>query len=75
MDISSVEAQANRITDVMSGITDPTVTPMGVNAEYNARAMARRAASGGVAGQSTTTNNNSNDVTYNNVFNITSNDP
>ena len=75
MDISSVEAQASRISDVMSGISDPTITPMGVNAEYNARAMARRSATGGVAGASTTTNNNSNDVTYNNVFNITSTDP
>ena len=75
MDISSVEAQSARISEIMSGVSDPTLTPMGVNADYNARAMARRAATSGVAGSTTTTNNNSNDVTYNNVFNITSTDP
>lgn len=72
MDISSVEAQTSRIQDIMSGINNPSISAAGVNADYNSRALSRKSSSGVI---NPTTTNNSNDVTYNNVFNITSTDP
>lgn len=73
MDISNVEAQTSRIQDIMSGINNPSISAAGVNADYNSRALNRRGSS--VVNPTGNTTNNSNDVTYNNVFNITSTDP
>ena len=44
-----------------------------INADYNSRALNRRGSS--AVNPTGNTTNNSNDVTYNNVFNITSTDP
>ena len=73
MDISNVEAQTSRIQDIMSGINRPSVSAAGVNAAYNSRALSRRGSS--AVNPTGNTTNNSNDVTYNNVFNITSTNP
>lgn len=73
MDISNVEAQTSRIQDIMSGINRPSISAAGVNAAYNSRALSRRGSS--AVNPTGNTTNNSNDVTYNNVFNITSTNP
>lgn len=73
MDISNVEAQTGRIQDIMSGINNPSLTPSGINAAYNSMAMNRKGSSGKINTAPTT--NNSNEITYNNTFNIQSTDP
>lgn len=73
MDISNVEAQTSRIQDIMSGVNNPSISAAGINADYNSRALSRRGSS--AVNPTGNTTNNSNDVTYNNVFNITSTDP
>lgn len=75
MDISSVEAESRRIQDIMSGVNNPSVTAAGVNADYNSRAMSKKNYSKNINNAQPSTTNNSNDVTYNNTFNITSTDP
>lgn len=73
MDISGVEAQSSKIKDIMSSINDPSVTPAGINADYSSAKINKNNRDKGYDSGSQI--NNSNDVTYNNTFNITSTDP
>ena len=74
MDISSVEAQSARIQDIMSGVSNPNLTPSGINAGYNSAFINSRYPNKGSSAVNNTTNNSS-EVTYQNTFNITASDP
>ena len=70
MDISGVEAQSKKITDIMTGINKVDTTVYGKNALYASRSTRKYNSE-----QSVTNTDNSSNVTYNNVFNVSSTDP
>ena len=70
MDISGVEAQSKKITDIMTGINKVDTTVYGKNALYASRSTRKSNSE-----QSVTNTDNSSNVTYNNVFNVSSTDP
>ena len=70
MDISGVEAQSKKITDIMTGINRVDTTAYGKNALYASRSSKKSDSE-----QTVTNTDNSSNVTYNNVFNVTSTDP
>ena len=70
MDISGVEAQSKKITDIMTGINKVDTTVYGKNALYASRSTRKSNSE-----QTVTNTDNSSNVTYNNVFNVSSTDP
>ena len=72
LDISGVEAQSRKITDIMSGINNVEATAYGRNALYTAKRLNKRASS---EDKTVTQDDHSSTVTYNNVFNVNSTDP
>ena len=72
LDISGVEAQSRKITDIMSGINNVEATAYGRNALYTAKRLNKRTSS---EDKTVTQDDHSSTVTYNNVFNVTSTDP
>ena len=70
LDISSVEGQAQRVSDIMTGINNIDASAYGRNAMYNARVVKETPEDKSPAKCESTSN-----VTYNNVFNISSTDP
>ena len=70
MDISGVEEQSKKITDIMTGINKVDTTVYGKNALYASRSTRKSNSE-----QSVTNTDNSSNVTYNNVFNVSSTDP
>ena len=70
MDISGVEAQSKKITDIMTGINKVDTTVYGKNALYASRSTRKSNSE-----QSVTNTDNSSNVTYNNIFNVSSTDP
>ena len=72
LDISGVEAQSRKITDIMSGINNVEATAYGRNALYTAKRLNKRTSS---EDKTVTQDDHSSTVTYNNVFNVNSTDP
>ena len=72
LDISGVEAQSRKITDIMSGINNVEATAYGRNALYAAKRLNKRTFS---EDKTVTQDDHSSTVTYNNVFNVNSTDP
>lgn len=72
LDISGVEAQSRKITDIMSGINNVEATAYGQNALYTAKRLNKRTSS---EDKTVTKDDHSSTVTYNNVFNVNSTDP
>ena len=72
LDISGVEAQSRKITDIMSGINNVEATAYGRNALYAAKRLNKRTSS---EDKTVTQDDHSSTVTYNNVFNVNSTDP
>ena len=72
LDISGVEAQSRKITDIMSGINNVEATAYGRNALYTAKRLNKRTSS---EDKTITQDDHSSTVTYNNVFNVNSTDP
>lgn len=72
MDLSNVTAGANSIAGIMSGVGSTSVTAD--IASKTSREIDRNQNQNGVSAAASTTVNNAGD-TYNNVFNITTNDP
>ena len=72
LDISGVEAQSRKITDIMSGINNVEATAYGRNALYTAKRLNKRISS---EDKTVTQDDHSSTVTYNNVFNVNSTDP
>lgn len=70
MDISGVEAQSKKITDIMTGINKVDTTFYGKNALYASKSSRKSNSE-----QSVTNTDNSSNVTYNNIFNVSSTDP
>ena len=72
LDISGVEAQSRKITDIMSGINNVEATAYGRNALYTAKRLNKKTSS---EDKTVTQDDHSSTVTYNNVFNVNSTDP
>ena len=72
LDISGVEAQSRKITDIMSGINNVEATAYGQNALYTAKRLNKRTSS---EDKTVTQDDHSSTITYNNVFNVNSTDP
>ncbi len=68
LDTSNVESQAARVNDIMSGIANPELSFYGQNADSIARSSRRTSSLEQSEGKSTI--DKSNNVTYNNTFNI-----
>lgn len=68
LDTSNVESQAAKVNDIMSGITNPELSFYGQNADNIARSSRRTRSLEQSEGKSTI--DKSNNVTYNNTFNI-----
>lgn len=68
LDTSNVESQAARVNDIMSGITNPELSFYGQNADRIARSSKKTSSSDLDSGK--TSIDKSNNVTYNNTFNI-----
>lgn len=73
LDTSKVESQAARVQDIMTGISNPTLSLYGQNADYTAKATKRKSSDDAINSDAKV--DKSKTVTYNNTFNISSTDP
>jgi len=71
LDTSQVKSQAADIREIMSGISNPSMSLYGQNADYAARTRSNSSSDETIG----TTTDKSTKVTYNNTFNISSTDP